>query len=241
MLFTKDPTTYRYIERLISSSNLIIKPNDKYLFLQDVNLKLFCNSKVLFIDFNDKDILSRIDPRSKKCSVVKAVEGRSKNKLEILDATAGLGIDTFTLASRGHLVTAIEKDPYIYLLLLDALERAKNEYSLKQIADKITLINTDSTNYIDTTNKQFDAIYIDPMFPERKKSAKVKQNMQIMHQVVFNDENINSQILDNAFISCIAKKLIVKRPTNAEYLSEKKPSAQIKGKTNRFDIYSISI
>ena len=212
----------------------------KYLSITDSKLTLLNNDNNLTIDFNDKDIQSRVDPKSKKCSVVQAVEGRSKNKLKILDTTAGLGRDTFTLASRGHLVTAIEKDHYIYLLLLDALEWAKKDCNLKQIADNITLINANSAAYILTTNKQFDAVYIDPMFPERKKSAKVKQNMQIMHQIAFNDENINSQILDNAFASSIAKKIIVKRPINDEYLSAKKPSAQIKGKTNRFDIYSIS-
>ena len=184
-------------------------------------------------------ILNRIDPKSKKCNVVQAVEGRSKNKLKILDTTAGLGRDTFTLASRGHLILAIEKDPYIYLLLLDALKRAKKDQSLKYIAENITLLHADSSEYILYTSETFDCLYIDPMFPERKKSAKVRQNMQIMHEIAFNDEIINTLILDNAFTSSIAKKIIVKRPVNAECLSAKKSSAQIKGKTNRFDIYSL--
>ncbi len=35
------------------------------------------------------------------------------------------------------------------------------------------------------------------MFPSRKKRAKVKQGMQILHQVAFNDEISNSNLLDN--------------------------------------------
>ena len=85
----------------------------KCLTVVDSRLTLLNNPHSLSIDFNSQDILSRIDPKSKKCSIVQAVEGRTKDKLKILDATAGLGRDTFTLASRGHSVIAIEKDPYI--------------------------------------------------------------------------------------------------------------------------------
>ena len=237
----KDTHTSDYLKDLgISELTVSIRSDEaKYLSIVDDKLTLTNNDNNLEIDFNGHDILSRIDPRSKKCSVIQAVEGRSKEKLEILDATAGLGRDSFTLASRGHSIVAIEKDPYIYLLLVDALKRAKQIENLKHIAENITLLNTNSAEYILATDKKFDSVYIDPMFPERKKSAKVKQNMQIMHQIAFNDNTINSQLLDNAFITELAKKIVVKRPINAEYLSAKKPSAQIKGKTNRFDIYSL--
>ena len=241
-IIVKDSQTSNYLNDLGTDELIMSVWNDetKYISIVDDKLTLSNNNNNLVIDFNSQDILSRIDPGSKKCSVIQAVEGRSKNKLTILDATAGLGRDTFTLASRGHSIVAIEKDPYIYLLLVDALERAKKTDNLKHIAKNIVLLNTNSADYILTTDKKFDSVYIDPMFPERKKSAKVKQNMQIMHEIAFNDEGINTQLLDNAFIAKIAKKIIVKRPINAKYLSIKKPSAQIKGKTNRFDIYSVS-
>lgn len=227
-------------EKYDKSTVITIDPlANKHLSIIDNKLTLLNNNYQLSIDFNAPDILSRIDPKLKKCSVVKAIEGRTKNKLKILDTTAGLGRDTFTLASRGHLVVAIEKDPYIYLLLLDALERANKAPRLKHIAQNITLLNADSSEYILSTSEIFDCIYIDPMFPERKKSAKVKQHMQIMHEIAFNNENINTLLLDNAIKMNTAKKIIVKRPVSAQYLSDKQPSAQIRGKTNRFDIYSV--
>ena len=240
-IIVKNLQTSDYLKNFGINELIIDIDNNKakYLSVVEGKLTLSNNDSNLVIDFNSQDILSRIDTKSKKCSVVQAVEGRLKNKLKILDATAGLGRDTFTLASRGHCIVAIEKDHYIYLLLVDALERAKKMDSLKHIAENITLLNTNSADYILTTDKIFDSVYVDPMFPERKKSAKVKQNMQIMHEIAFNDDGINTQLLDNAFISKIAKKIVVKRPINAEYLSTKKPSAQIKGKTNRFDIYSL--
>ncbi|MBK2007301.1 class I SAM-dependent methyltransferase, partial [Francisella orientalis] len=32
---------------------------------------------------------------------------------------------------------------------------------------------------------------------------------------------------------------VVKRPINADFLYDKKPTSQLKGKTNRFDVYSL--
>ena len=65
-------------------------------------MKLYNDDKIFHIDFNSTDILNRINPKLKKCSVIQAVEGNKKGVLNILDATAGLGRDMFTLASRGH-------------------------------------------------------------------------------------------------------------------------------------------
>ena len=136
-------------------------------------------------------------------------------------------------------VTAIEQDIYIYLLLADALRRAKLLTHLECIAKNITLINCNSGEYINNTENKFDCIYLDPMFPYRRKSAKVKQNMQLLHTIVTNNEDANKLLFESVIHSKKTKKLIVKRPAKAELLSEKKPSSQLKGKANRFDVYSL--
>lgn len=235
-----DKATEKHILNLIIQKfDFVICKDNKYLFIEENVLKLFHNGKILFIDFNDNETLNRIDPKTKKCNVVQAVEGRSKEKLQILDTTAGLGRDSFTLAARGHNIISIEKDPYIYLLLIDALYRVKQLSNLVDIANRITLLNTDSNNYILETIQIFDCIYIDPMFPPRRKSAKVKQGMQVLHEIAFNDKTSNADLLANIIGSQKTKKAVVKRPINAEFLCDKKPSSQLKGKTNRFDIYSL--
>lgn len=235
-----DQSTIKHIDKLIENSfEYNQSETDKYLYYDNNILKLSNKNQDLFIDFNSNEILNRINPKSKKCSVVQAVEGRSKEKLKVLDTTAGLGRDTFTLAARGHLVTAIEKDIYIYLLLCDALHRASQVDSISHIVKNITLINLDSSEYILTTNQIFDCIYVDPMFPPRRKSAKVKQGMQVLHEIAFNDESHNTLLLKNILETKKAKKAIVKRPIHAELLYNKNPSSQLKGKTNRFDIYSL--
>ncbi|QWU99006.1 class I SAM-dependent methyltransferase [Francisella salimarina] len=230
-----------HIENIIDIKFEYILSNqdNKYLYVEDNILKLYYKDKELFIDFNSNEILNRINPKTKKCSIVQAVEGRSKDKLNILDTTTGLGRDTFTLAARGHRLTSLEKDSYIFVLLADALNRARQTPNLKDTANQIELINIDANEYISTTSISFDCIYIDPMFPPRNKSAKVKQGMQVLHDIAFNNDESNTNLLKNIILSKKTKKAVVKRPINADFLFGKKPTSQLKGKTNRFDVYSL--
>ncbi len=239
MIFVANTETKEYILKIVPNIDISTSHSEKYLTLDGSYLTLITGDNSLTIDFASKEIANRINPKAKKCSVVQAVEGRNKNKLKILDTTAGLGRDSFTLAARGHSVVAIEKDPYIFLLLSDALDRAKQHAHISDIANNITFINDDSSEYITACSNSFDCAYVDPMFPERKKSAKVKKDMQIMHNVAFNSDENNNDILTNLTNRKLAKKIIVKRPVNAEFLANKKPSSQLKGKTNRFDIYLV--
>lgn len=240
MIVVLDKETQTYIESINTCIDICINSHaEKFLCLDDKVLTLHNIDQKLSIDFSSPDILERINPKTKKCNVVQAVEGRSKGVLKILDTTAGLGRDAFTLASRGHLVTAIEKDTYIFLLLYNALERAKNNTHLAKIANQIKLLNADSCDFIIKTNTSFDCAYLDPMFPEREKSAKVKKEMQIFHKIAFNKDENNSELLEKILIHRIAKKVIVKRPIKADFLANKQPTSQLKGKANRFDIYSI--
>ena len=68
-----------------------------------------------------------------------------KKGASILDCTAGLGRDGFTLASNGFNVTMIEKNPIIVLLLKNGLQRfiqkTKNQ-------NKLSLLYGDSYDYL---------------------------------------------------------------------------------------------
>lgn len=190
------------------------------------------------IDFTRGDILNRINPLTATCDVVKAVEGKNKDPLIIADLTAGLGTDSFTFASRGHQVYAIEQNTLIYWLLHDGLMRAKQDPSSP--AHRITLWHGNNINFIDKLSKlDIDVIYLDPMFPERKKSAKVKKNMQLLHQVVGHQISSDDALLAYILEIKPCKKLIVKRPAKGEFLNQVKPTAQRIGKSSRFDIYAL--
>ncbi|MCK5648263.1 MAG: class I SAM-dependent methyltransferase, partial [Gammaproteobacteria bacterium] len=80
-----------------------------------------------------------------------------------------------------------------------------------------------------------DVIYLDPMFPHRKKSALVKKEMLAFQQLI-GDDNDSDELL--SICRQLAKKrVVVKRPIKAPYLDAQKPSFSMNMKKHRFDIY----
>ena len=81
----------------------------------------------------------------------------------------------------------------------------------------------------------FDVVYLDPMFPHREKSALVKKEMQIFKEIVGADAD--SDDLFPIARSVAKKRVVVKRPSKAEFLANKKPTYSVTGRSSRFDIY----
>ena len=204
------------------------KKNQLELFSTELN-------QSIVVDFTSNDIQNKINPQKAKPAIVKAIEGRNNQPLNILDGTAGLGSDSFVIAARGHKVIAIEKSKIVYTLLLDGLNRAKNSESIYKFANNISLYNFDTESYLSQTQEIFDVIYLDPMFPERKKSAKVKKGMQTLQLLLGHSNSDENNLFNLAFNK--SKKLIIKRAVNNPYFADKKPTNSLKGKSNRFDIY----
>jgi len=75
------------------------------------------------------------------------------------------------------------------------------------------------------------------MFPLRKKSAKVKKDMQALHKIVGADED-SGQILDKALANA-RYRVVVKRPAHAEFLADTKPTYSLNGKSTRYDIFAL--
>jgi 16S rRNA (guanine1516-N2)-methyltransferase len=138
------------------------------------------------IDFHDAAFLNRIQPISKKPAIIKACEGRKQNKRQIIDATAGLGTDSLTLASRGHKVKAIEAHPVLFALLKDALIRARQSVDLAPIIERIQLFYGDAKALLPECSEA-DVIYLDPMFPDSQTKAKPKKSMQLLQKLLTPD------------------------------------------------------
>lgn len=167
---------------------------------------------------------------------------KSGNTPSVLDATAGLAGDAFVLATLGCPMTLIERSPIIFTLIENAVERASlNEKFSPIISQGFNLINQDAVDYmsnqLEGSDDQPDVIYIDPMYPERKKSALVKKDMQILQRLHDEDEK-TSELLETA-LQYAKKRVVVKRPSHAESLSSRKPNTCIKSKKTRYDIYTI--
>lgn len=176
--------------------------------------------------------------------IAKAVGVQKSRSLSVLDLTAGLGQDAFVLAHLGCDVTLMERNPFVSTLLLDAMARAKifsesSDPLLEKILRRMKIIPEDSHAYLrslEDANKP-DVIYIDPMFPERSKSAKVKKAMQVFHSVVGADED--SETLLELALRKATHRVVVKRPLRSDFLADKKPSLKITGRAVRFDVYPL--
>ena len=166
---------------------------------------------------------------------------KSSFKPVVLDLTAGLGQDAFVLAALGASVTMIERHPVVFSLLADGFERAKavDDDELQTVLARMQVYSVDAVDYLQQINKdtQPDIIYLDPMFPPREKSAKVKKEMQLFHQLVGENPDADSLLL--LALEKVRYRVVVKRPADAPHLNNQEPGYSFKGKSTRFDIYPL--
>lgn len=170
-------------------------------------------------------------------AVAKAVGMKPGFKPQVLDATAGLGRDAFILASLGCQVTMLERVNAVAALLDDGLQRAANDPELSQwLPQRLRLLPASALDSLSAWQGEVpDVVYLDPMFPHRKKAALVKKEMRLFQLLLGPDLDADA-LLTPAL--CLAKKrVVVKRPSGAPYLNNQKPSLEMQGKANRFDIY----
>ncbi|WP_339719824.1 class I SAM-dependent methyltransferase [uncultured Paraglaciecola sp.] len=194
----------------------------------------------VIVDFtSDALTFRRLHGGGKKESIAKAIGLKGHDSLHVLDATAGLGRDAFVLASLGCVVDMIERSPVVAALLQDGLDRAAVDHQLSSwIPDRMQLchgVATDLLNNWQGTTP--DVVYLDPMFPHRKKSAAVKKEMRIFQQLLGPDED--ADLLLEPALLLAKKRVVVKRPSGAPFLAGKKPQIEMLGKANRFDVYLI--
>lgn len=169
--------------------------------------------------------------------LAKAV-GRSKQPA-VWDATGGLGRDSFVLAGLGLNVHIFERHPAVYCLLADGLARALLHPSTADAASRLTLHNADAAEYMPQLTAEIgrpQVVYLDLMYPERRKSAAVKKEMAFFHELVGTAQN-DAALLDTALATATAR-VVVKRPRLGDFLCGRKPDYQYTGKSTRFDVYN---
>lgn len=162
----------------------------------------------------------------------------AKNKkFNIIDVTAGLGIDALLMANMGHRVTLIERNQ----TLVQILDYVVTNKVLPGV-ENLHLVNADSQEYLQQITGIPDIIYIDPMFQDNQ-SAKPKKNMQLIDMFLQTEANSCSHNDDNETLFKLAyqlakTKIIVKRDNKQDPLViNPKASYSKKGKTIRYDVY----
>lgn len=165
--------------------------------------------------------------------LVKAVRIRGKASVTVLDAAAGMGEDALILAASGCHVIMYEKDPVIAALLRDTLNRASGVSFLADIINRMELHEGDSIEAMSNMEKDVDVIYLDPMFPEKKKHSLTKKKFQLLHYLERPCEEEDRLL--QAAIEAEPARIVIKRPLKGPWLAGHKPAYTYKGKAIRYD------
>lgn len=157
----------------------------------------------------------------------------------IVDATAGLGRDSFVLASLGAEVLLIERVAPIAALLEDGLLRAQGDAEIAEIVERMRLRHGDSSRELEAivvdSGHDPQVIHLDPMFPHREKSALVKKEMRLFRELAGDDDD--APRLLEAALDVATHRVVVKRPRKAPPIAGPEPRHRLEGKTSRYDIY----
>ena len=188
-------------------------------------------------------------------AIVDAI-GVRRGVRRVLDVGAGFCRDAFVLASAGCSVTAIEYHPIVAALVRDALDRARADAALSEIVARIDLVVGDAGDRLRAIARGAaetpDTVYLDPMFPPRRKSASVKREAAVLQWLAswFTESTAHASASAAAPAATPApellslsrgvarRRVVVKRPRRAEPLSPGVIGA-VSGRAVRWDIYPV--
>ena len=204
----------------------------------------------LKIDFFSKKMRYRMQHLNKAQEpLLRALGWKSNERKNVLDLTAGLGRDSALLFFAGFNVTMFERNPVLQILLKVALQAVP----MAQFTQQWCLREQDAIDYLTHYShqqagviqseivdeieqiEQIELIYLDPMYPERKKSALVKKELRIIRELVGDDPD--SEALLEAALESGAERVVVKRPKGAPFVGERSPNHSVESPNTRFDVY----
>ena len=168
--------------------------------------------------------------------IAKAVGLQPGVRPRVLDATAGLGRDAFVLATLGCQVEMIERQPLVAALLEYGLLRAAQDADVGPIVARMRLHSANAIELMRHWEGEIpQVIYLDPMFPQRDKSALVKKEMRLFKPLVGADPD--APALLEAALALASHRVVVKRARKAPAIDGVVPGYVLDGKSSRFDIY----
>lgn len=221
----------------ITEADKVLRVNDAgILQLLETGKK---SAKGIWVDFcSGTQAHRRRYGGGKKQAIAKAIGiPNATHPLQVLDLTAGLGKDAFVLATLGCQVTLLERSAVIFSLLEDGLNRAAQDPAIANIVARMSLHYTDAADFMRQSSQRWDVIYLDPMFPHKKKTASAKKEMQYLQSILSMDTDAGS-LLPLA-LKKAHYRVVVKRARISCYLNNTTPCYQLKGTSSRFDIYTL--
>jgi 16S rRNA (guanine1516-N2)-methyltransferase len=171
----------------------------------------------------------------------------------VIDTTGGLGKDALMMAMMGCKVWMCEAHPLLTPLIQDAIQRALVDPDLNLLfthPEKFQFYPEDAKNILEKLlllpkEARPDIVYLDPMFPARKKSSLVKKEMQWLKAI--HDQPLEhfpgyvltpEAALFQLALKAAKKRVVVKRPHHAPNLVENPaPNFSKTFQSSRFDVY----
>ncbi|NND81447.1 MAG: class I SAM-dependent methyltransferase [Gammaproteobacteria bacterium] len=186
----------------------------------------------LHIDIKSFVRMQRSFPAPRQTGFNQALGRRSRR---IVDATGGWGTDALRMCAQGLDVTIIERHPLMGLLLTDAMQRlSATDWAERNRVAIPRVVIGDSITTLQSMEAQADCVYLDPMYPLRRKgTAAVNKYMQFLQWLVGPDGDA-AQLLTAALQVC--KRVAVKRPDAASPI-QANPDTAFSSKLVHYDVY----
>ena len=220
----------RELSKKYNISLLDSKSAETYLSLDDQSI-LHSGSNKLENSFTSGKFSTRISQYQGENLLKKAIGWQSKIQKHILDATGGLGHDSFILALLGQKITLLEKNIGLCIMIEEALHNLPNLPYFKDAKNNISIINNDSRAFLSSA-ENFDVVYIDPMFNSKKKLKRTKQ-MEFLDNYLKEYDDPSAEFYESNF-----KRLVIKKELRATSSIKDCSALSFRGSSVRYDIYS---
>jgi len=232
---------------------ILVKPLDiaPFYHLNLIEQQVENRGIELNLNYDQGTLLFKMsNQHSKHRALHKALGLKANKAFSVIDACAGFGRDGLSLAASGAKVTMLENNPIIATIAQNALARALSNLNLdadtQAIFKRVNYLETNCTTHFQQLKltDEIDAIYLDPMFPQKETQSKVKKESHFLRLLTTANQQKNNlieqswQVLLDAALHTPVKRIVLKRPNYAPPSSHPKPSGVIKGKTTRYEIYA---
>ena len=163
--------------------------------------------------------------------LARACGASASHRPRVLDAMAGIGLDGMTLCALGCAVVLMERD----LMLCALLDSYLGMFVAKDFDARIE--HADTWDWLAGTtpsDRDFEVIYLDPMFGSRRKGALPGKAMQFLAELTTPDSHPLKDWVELARRPPVAR-VVLKRRLQDPMVGT--PDWQIKGRSVRYDVY----
>ncbi len=160
---------------------------------------------------------------ARACGLVR--RSRPETQARVLDAMAGWGMDGMLMARLGCAVVMVERHPLLHALLQDFVRRAGLANAQVQLGDGFDWLQGP---------QRYDVVYLDPMFPERRKRSLPAKRMQYLADLGVADHRPLESWLQAARVVA-TERVVLKRRLHDTVIH--RPDWQIRGRAIRYDVY----